>query len=104
MEGQIPQNWVPLFKTQLKEDFVYYIRYFQVRNARTTYSPVDHPYMMRFTAHTKVHVVKNVQDTFPKYACALTTYDVLRTRVGITNYCSGNDIYSLLLKLFNSWH
>jgi len=88
MEGQIPENWVPLFKPQLKEDFVYYIRYFQVRNARTTYCPVDHPYMMRFTAHTKVHEVKNVQDTFPKYACALTTYDVLRTRVGITNYCS----------------
>ncbi|KAG2546392.1 hypothetical protein PVAP13_9KG030199 [Panicum virgatum] len=88
MEGQIPENWVPLFKPQLKEDFVYYIRYFQVCNARTTYCPVDHPYMMRFTAHTKVHEVKNVQDTFPKYACALTTYDVLRTRVGITNYCS----------------
>ena len=104
MEGQILENWVPLFKPQQKEGFVYYIKYFQVRNVRATYCPVDHPYMMRFTAHTKVLEVKVVQDTFPKYACALTTYDVLRTRVGITNYCSGNDTYSLLLKLFNSWH
>ncbi|XP_039816751.1 uncharacterized protein LOC120679272 [Panicum virgatum] len=88
MEGQIPENWIPLFKPQLKEEFVYYIKFFQVRNARATYCPVDHPYMLRFTAHTKVHEVKNVQDTFPKYACAPATYDVLRSRVGITKYCS----------------
>ena len=59
MEGQIPENWIPLFKPQLKEEFVYYIKFFQVRNARATYCPVDHPYMMRFTAHTKVHEVKD---------------------------------------------
>jgi len=102
MEGQILENWVPLFKPQQKEGFVYYIKYFQVRNARATYCPVDHPYMMRFTAHTKVLEVKVVQDTFPKYACALTTHDVLRTRVGITNYCSGNDTHSLIPKVFIS--
>lgn len=77
MEGQIPENWIPLFKPQLKEGFVYYIKYFQVRNAGATYCPVDHPYMMRFTAHTKVYEVKNIQDTFPKYACAQATYEVL---------------------------
>jgi len=93
MEGQIPENWIPLFKPQLKEEFVYYIKFFQVHNARATYCPVDHPYMMRFTAHTKVHEVKNVQDTFPKYACAPATYDVLRSRVGITKYCSGNTFF-----------
>ena len=82
MEGQILENWVPLFKPQQKEGFVYQIKYFQVRNARATYCPVDHP-------HTEVLEVKVVQDTFPKYACALTTYDVLRNRVGITKYCSG---------------
>lgn len=34
MEGQIPGNWIELFKPQLKEDNVHYIRYFQVRHAR----------------------------------------------------------------------
>ena len=101
MEGQILENWVPLFKPQQKEGFVYYIKYFQVRNARATYCPVDHPYMMRFTAHTKVHEVKVAHDTFLKYECALTTYDVLRNRVGITKYCSGST-FSTIPVVINS--
>ncbi|GJN22419.1 hypothetical protein PR202_gb09978 [Eleusine coracana subsp. coracana] len=88
MKGQIPENWVDLFRPQLKEDNIYYIQYFQVRYARNIYQPVDHAYMMRFTAHTRVYEVTNVPDHFPLYAHAAAPFDVLRSRIGINEYCS----------------
>lgn len=78
-----------MFMPQLKEDSVYYIQYFEVCDARSLYRPVDHPYMMRFTAHTKVVKVRTVLDNFPKYAYNLATYEALRSRIGVIDYCSG---------------
>ncbi|CAL4930979.1 unnamed protein product [Urochloa decumbens] len=88
MEGQIPEKWISLFQSKLKERSVYYIEDFYVCNARTAYRPVDHPYMMRFTAHTKVREIQHISETFPMYACTPVTYDVLRDRVPTTEYCS----------------
>ncbi|GJM97799.1 hypothetical protein PR202_ga14754 [Eleusine coracana subsp. coracana] len=89
MEGQIPERWVDRFMPLLKEDLVYYIQYFQVRNARNQYCPVDHAYMMRFTAHTRVHEVNSISDGFPLYAHAVVPFEVLRSRIWITEYLSG---------------
>lgn len=93
IEAQILKTWIPAFKQQLKEDSVYYIKYFQVVNARTSFRPVEHPYMMRFTAHTKVFQVNLVPDTFPLYACTPITFAILRQRDRITGYKSGTEAW-----------
>jgi len=89
MDGQIPETWVPSFLSKLTEGSVYYIKYFQVRNARDLYRPVDHPYLMRFTAHTKVYEIKPIPAHFPQYAYSLATFEVLNTRIDENAYCSG---------------
>lgn len=61
----------------------------QVRNARDLYRPVDHPYLMRFTAHTKVYEIKPIPAHFPQYAYSLATFEVLNTRIDENAYCSG---------------
>lgn len=94
MDGQIPELWIPQFLPKINEGSVYYIEYFQVRNARDLYRPVDHPYFMRFTAHTKLYEIKPVPPQFPEYAYNLATFEVLNTRVNEIKYCSG--IYSYL--------
>lgn len=66
-----------------------HIKYFQVCNARTLYHPLDHPYMIKFTAHTKVQEVQHVQPSFPTYAYTPATFEALHNRVGIIEYCSG---------------
>lgn len=89
MEGQILENWMEKFRPQLKEESVYYIKYFQVCNAQETFRTVDHPYMMRFTAYTKLHEIKPVPSTFPRYACKIASYTELRNRLNNFQYCSG---------------
>lgn len=89
MDGQIPEAWVDGLLSKINEGSVYYIRYFQVRNAREKYRPVDHPCLMRFTAHTKVYEINPVPPQFPQYAYNLATFEILNTRIEVTAYCSG---------------
>lgn len=93
MDGQIPEIWISQFLPNLIEGSVYYIKYFQVRNGRDLYRPVDHPYLTRFTAHTKLHEIKPVLAQFPEYAYNLSTFEVLDTRVNEIKYCSGIQPY-----------
>lgn len=86
MEAQILKAWIPTFKQQLKEDSVYYIKYFQVLNARASFRPADHPYMIRFTAHTKVTEVTPVPDTFPLYACTPISFSALHQKARNPDY------------------
>lgn len=92
MAAQVPQKWISQVKKQIKEDFVYYIKYFQVSNARASFRPVDHPYMIRFTAYTKTTEVKLISDMFPLYACNPVSFDVLDSRAGKTEQTLGNDL------------
>jgi len=89
MEAQIPQNWIHMFMPQLKEASLYYIQFFQVVSARTTYRPVDHPFLARFTVHTRVREITTIPPTFPEYAYRVAPFEVLRARKQITEYCSG---------------
>ena len=66
MHAQIPKRWVTHFMSRLTEDSEYYIKYFQVCNARPNYWPVDYPYMAQFTTHTQIHQVKTVPAHFPQ--------------------------------------
>lgn len=109
MAGQVPQRWISLFKEQLNEDYVYYIKYLRICNARPTYRPVDHPYMMPFTAHTRVHEVMLVPDTFTNSNVRLQTswVDVLRTWLHKAEYTSGNMPYkhqSYLATVYSCFH
>ncbi|XP_066308314.1 replication protein A 70 kDa DNA-binding subunit D-like [Miscanthus floridulus] len=88
MEAQIPQNWIHMFMPQLKEASLYYIQFFQVVSARTTYRPVDHPFLARFTVHTRVREITTIPPTFPEYAYRVAPFEVLRARKQITEYCS----------------
>lgn len=94
MDGQIPEAWVDGLLSKINEGSVYYIRYFQVRNAREMYKPVDHPCLMRFTAHTKVYEINPVPPQFPQYAYNLATFEILNTRIDVTSYCS--DVIGIL--------
>lgn len=105
MEAQIPQRWLETFAPRLKEGSVYYFKYFQVCDARANYRPVDHPYMMKFTAYTKIFEVKTVADNFPRYAYNIATYEVLRQRIGIIDFCSGMiEIASRIYIYFHTWY
>lgn len=101
MEAQILKTWIPTFKKQLKEDSVYYIKYFQVLNARATFRPVDHPYMIRFTAHTQVTEVRLVPETFPLYACMPISFSALRQKAHNPDYTytSGTTLSSQFLAI-----
>lgn len=96
MDGQIPELWIPQFLPKLTEGSVYYIKYFQVRAARDLYRPVDHPYLMRFTAHTKLHEINPAPPQFPQYAYNLATFEVLNTRMNETKFCSGMDSHFII--------
>lgn len=87
----------PIFMSRLTEDSVYYIKYFQVCNARPNYRPIDYPYMAHFTTHTQIHQVKTVPAHFPQYAYNLSTSEELHQRCGITEYCSGDKYITIFL-------
>jgi len=89
MEAVIPAKWIDEQRAKLIEDRVYTIQYFEVCNARAMYRPVDHPYMARFTKHTKINELTAVPPDFPLYACSITPFPALRERVGAREQLSG---------------
>ncbi|XP_039781321.1 uncharacterized protein LOC120648697 [Panicum virgatum] len=82
MEAVVPAKWIDEQRAKLIEAGVYTIQYFEVCNARAVYRAVDHPYMARFTKHTKINQVAAVPTNFPLYACSIVPFQVLRERVG----------------------
>jgi hypothetical protein len=80
MDAQIPGRRVVQFKPLLKEGAVYYIKYFEVAEARPQYRPVDRLLMAKFTAHTTVTEDTGPPSTFPSYACKILSFDELRAR------------------------
>ena len=89
MEAVIPPKWIHEQRAKLTEATVYTIQYFEVCNARTIYRAIDHPYMARFTKHTKINQVTVVSPNFPLYACSITPFQVLRERMGNKEQMSG---------------
>jgi len=89
IEAQIPQRWIGTCRPRLKEDSVYYIKFFQVVSAKTSFCTVDHAYMIRFTGHTQITEIKLVPVAFPLYACTPVPFSVLHDRLHITEYTSG---------------
>jgi len=85
----VPPKWIDEQRKKLSEDGVYTIQYFEVCNARAIYRPVDHPYMARFTKHTRIEQLSTVPPDFPLYACSITPFHVLRARVGVKEQMSG---------------
>ncbi|KAL6902302.1 hypothetical protein ACP4OV_005178 [Aristida adscensionis] len=82
MEGQILESWIPQFLPNLKEDCLYYVKYFEVRTAWHNFHAVQHTYMMRFTTHTKVYEIKPIPPEFPLYACNVVPFSELHSRAG----------------------
>lgn len=95
IEAQIPQRWIGTCRPRLKEDSVYYIKFFQVVSAKTSFCTVDHAYMIRFTGHTQITEIKLVPVAFPLYACTPVPFSVLHDRLHITEYTSGQGIKPL---------
>ena len=89
MEAVIPAKWIEEHRPRLIEGRVYTIHYFEVCNARAIYRPVDHPYMARFTKHTRITQVNTEPPKFPLYACSITPFPVLRARVGTKEQMAG---------------
>ncbi|KAL6626309.1 hypothetical protein ACP70R_030035 [Stipagrostis hirtigluma subsp. patula] len=82
METQIPQRWIHTQRPRLTEGHVYYIHYFEVQPARSSYRPVEHDYLARLTTHTTITEVTDVPLGFPVYACSLVPFSTLRARAG----------------------
>jgi replication factor A1 len=89
MDAQIPGRRVVQFKPLLKEGAVYYIKYFEVAEARPQYRPVDRLLMAKFTAHTTVTEDTGPPSTFPSYACKILSFDELRARAYKKDIISG---------------
>lgn len=89
MDAQIPGCHVDQFKPLLKEGAVYYIKYFEVAEARPQYRPVDRLLMAKFTAHTTVIEDTRPPSTFPSYACKILSFDELRARAYKKDIISG---------------
>jgi len=98
MEAVIPPKWIDEQRPKLIEGAVYTIQYFEICNARAIYRAVDHPYMARFTKHTKISKLQTVPPNFPAYACCITPFHVLRARVGNREHMSGMVCYFYLTK------
>jgi hypothetical protein len=80
LDEQIPGRHVSQFKPLLKEDAVYYIKYFEVAEARPQYRPIDRMVMAKFTAHTTVREDTEAPSTFPSHAYKVLSFDELRGR------------------------
>ena len=104
MEAVVPTKWIDEQRAKLIEAGVYTIQYFEVCNARAVYRAVDHPYMARFTKHTKINQVAAVPTNFPLYACSIVPFQVLRERVGNRDQMSGlmsnSDFHSIISMLY----
>ena len=104
MEAVVPAKWIDEQRAKLIEAGVYTIQYFEVCNARAIYRAVDHPYMARFTKHTKINQVAAVPTNFPLYACSIVPFQVLRERVGNRDQMSGlmsnSDFHSIISMLY----
>lgn len=90
MEAQVPERHLYLFDKKLKEDHVYYIEYFEVASAKASYQAINWPLMARFTRYTKIEEITPIPATFPLYACAIDSFDILKTRIGQKKFLSGN--------------
>ncbi|KAL6596972.1 hypothetical protein ACP70R_047106 [Stipagrostis hirtigluma subsp. patula] len=86
MECNIPQRWIDTHRARLVEDHVYFIHYFEVLNARSTYRPVEHEYMARFTKHTEITEVIAVPPDFPLYACTIRSFAELSDKADKREY------------------
>lgn len=94
MDAQIPGRHVSQFKPLLKEDAVYYIKYFEVAEARPQYRPVDRMVMAKFTAHTTVKEDTEAPSTVPSHAYKVLSFDELRGRAYRKDILSGDSVWS----------
>ncbi|WVZ59158.1 hypothetical protein U9M48_009350, partial [Paspalum notatum var. saurae] len=78
IEGSVPEKCVNDFKERLKEDALYSIQYFEVRDAFGNYRAVNNPCAIRFTYYTKLREITPVPPTFPKYRLGLLAIDPTR--------------------------
>jgi hypothetical protein len=105
MDAQIPGRRVAQFKPFVKEDVVYYIKYFEVAEAHTQYRPVDRLLMAKFTAHTTVTEDTGPPSTFSSYACKILSFDELRGRTYKKDILSGKSPWpgAIYIIAYFSW-
>jgi len=89
MDAQIQENMLSKFRPLLVQNVVYYVKYFHVCPARRAYRPVQSRYLAKFTGYTTVCKVDLVPPSFPRYAQAVVSFNEMRSRMGITEFCSG---------------
>ncbi|XP_062214571.1 replication factor A protein 1-like [Phragmites australis] len=85
IEAQVRERQVDRYKPLLKEDEVYFIQYFQIFPAKTTYRAVNHMYLIKFTNYTEIHKMATIPPTFSKIAYSLVSFDMLKTRIDNIN-------------------
>ena len=74
MYGQIPANMVDRFKDVLKEGKVYVIKKFLCTPSRSTYRPVESPFMVQFTRFTVVEEKPGSEDDYPFCTYSLVAF------------------------------
>jgi len=73
----------------LQENNTYVINRFRVCNAKDFYMPIEGPYMLELTCHTKINPTTSTA-TFPDYIYKLTPFQDLPPYIGDTKKFLGN--------------
>jgi replication factor A1 len=75
MYGQIPPASYERLKDVLKEGKVYVIRKFFCNLSKTSFRPVESPYMVQFTKFTAVEEMPGMEENFPFCTYNLTAFE-----------------------------
>ena len=82
MHGQVPTGTADKLKDQLQEGKVFVISQFLCKLSKSTYRPVESPFMVQFTRYTKIEEVPGVADDYPFCTYSLTAFTDIPRPVG----------------------
>lgn len=74
MYGQLPPNTYARLKDVLQEGKVFLIRKFLCNPAKTTFRPVESPFMVQFTKFTIIQERPELVDKYPFCTYSLTEF------------------------------
>jgi replication factor A1 len=77
MYGQLPPTTAERLKDVLQEGKVFVIRKFFCNASRTSFRPVESPFMVQFTKYTTVEERPGLEVNYPFCTYSLTAFDEL---------------------------
>ena len=82
MHGQVPEAVAQIMKDVLKEGSVFVIKKFLCKQSKTTYRPVESPFLVLFTRFTIVEERPGTEANYPFCTYSLTPFDEIPSPSG----------------------